>query len=143
MAQPDATVMTPAEWELMRIVWTMGEVGSSEVIALIQQKRDWSASTIKTLLSRLVKKSMLTTQRVDRRFTYQAVVPESTAMQESARALFAHLCGMKKGGVLLDLIQETPLARSDIEALQAALAQKLPDAPATIACDCLPNHAHC
>ncbi|WP_179395466.1 CopY/TcrY family copper transport repressor [Lacticaseibacillus absianus] len=143
MTQPDATVMTPSEWELMRIVWTKGTATSREIIDLIQQRRDWSDSTIKTLLARLVKKKMLTTQKAVRAFTYKPVVAESTAMRESSQALFAHLCGMKKGGVLLDLIQTTPLSRRDIEALQAVLAAKQLDAPEMVPCDCLPDQSGC
>lgn len=54
---PKINDITPAEWDLMRIVWTKGDVHSRDLITLLQQKRDWSESTIKTLLGRLVKKA--------------------------------------------------------------------------------------
>lgn len=38
MTASDATKMSPAEWELMRIIWTKGGASSSEVIELIQKK---------------------------------------------------------------------------------------------------------
>ncbi|WP_369403870.1 BlaI/MecI/CopY family transcriptional regulator [Secundilactobacillus silagei] len=55
--------ITPSEWELMRIVWTKGKIYSRELIDLLQEKRSWSDSTIKTLLRRLVKKGLLTTEK--------------------------------------------------------------------------------
>lgn len=48
--------MTPSEWEVMRIIWTKRSVSSLDVIEVMQRKRDWSESTIKTLLGRLTKK---------------------------------------------------------------------------------------
>ncbi|WP_260254736.1 BlaI/MecI/CopY family transcriptional regulator [Levilactobacillus brevis] len=46
--------MTPSEWEVMRIIWTKRSISSLDVIEVMQRKRDWSESTIKTLLGRLV-----------------------------------------------------------------------------------------
>lgn len=51
-------VITDAEWEIMRMVWSLGQVNSSHLIELVQQKRDWQAPTVKTLLGRLVKKRL-------------------------------------------------------------------------------------
>ncbi|WP_243681654.1 CopY/TcrY family copper transport repressor [Lacticaseibacillus manihotivorans] len=93
---PRINDITPAEWDLMRIVWTKGDVHSRDLITLLQQKRDWSESTIKTLLGRLVKKGLLNVSKDGRRFTYSATVDERSAMDETVQELFAHLCAMKK-----------------------------------------------
>lgn len=133
----NATDMTPAEWEVMRIIWTKGSLGSSEVIAAIQAKREWTESTVKTLLRRLVKKGMLATEADGRKFIYVAQIDEKTAMNETTTDLFDHLCAMKKGAVINNLIAHTELSQDDIRSMQAMLAAKLPDAPKQVACDCL------
>ncbi|WP_203649348.1 CopY/TcrY family copper transport repressor [Secundilactobacillus yichangensis] len=135
--------ITPAEWELMRIVWTKGELYSRELIDLLQAKRSWSDSTIKTLLRRLVKKGLLETNKQDRRFLYTATISESEAMNGSAEQLFDHLCAMKKGATLLNLVEHVTLTQDDIQALQQALEQKAKTAPEEVACDCLPNGEQC
>lgn len=137
---PDVHVdkMTTAEWELMRIIWTLGKVGSREVIEIIQRKRDWTESTIKTLLSRLVKKEMLTTTKDGRNFIYHATVPEQTAMNETVDDLFDSLCNMKKGAVITELISNLTLTKADIENMQTVLADKLTTAPEMVECDCIP-----
>lgn len=135
--------ITPSEWELMRIVWTKGQLYSRELIDLMQAKRSWSDSTIKTLLRRLVKKGLLQTEKQDRRFLYTATISETEAMNGSAEQLFDHLCAMKKGETLLNLIQHVELTQTDIQKLQAALTEKAKTAPTEVACDCLPNNANC
>lgn len=135
--------ITPSEWELMRIVWTKGQLYSRELIDLMQAKRSWSDSTIKTLLRRLVKKGLLQTEKQDRRFLYTATISETEAMNGSAQQLFDHLCAMKKGETLLNLIQHVELTQTDIQKLQAALTEKAKTAPTEVACDCLPNNAKC
>lgn len=130
--------ITPSEWDLMRIVWTKGKVQTSELITLLQRKRDWSDSTIKTLLGRLVKKGLLATTKDGRKFVYHATVEEAEVMDETVTELFAHLCAMRKGATLADLIQKTPLTAADISRLQGILAEKAKTAPETVPCDCLP-----
>ncbi|MCI1987475.1 MAG: CopY/TcrY family copper transport repressor [Lactobacillus sp.] len=138
-----ATEMSPAEWEVMRVIWTKGQAGSSEIVAVLQAKRDWAESTIKTLLRRLVKKQILTTTTAGRMFVYHPQVSEKVAMAETTTELFDHLCAMKKGGVLADLLTQTTLSQADIQRMQAILAAKLPQAPASVPCNCLGDNCRC
>ena len=48
--------ISEAEWEVMRVVWSNNQVTSKLVIEILKEKKSWSVSTIKTLLSRLVEK---------------------------------------------------------------------------------------
>ena len=48
--------ISSAEWEVMRVLWAKGQATSSEIIAILSKKLDWSASTVKTLLGRLADK---------------------------------------------------------------------------------------
>ena len=58
--------ISSAEWEVMRVLWAKGQATSSEIIAILAKKLDWSASTVKTLLGRLADKGYLTSQRQGR-----------------------------------------------------------------------------
>ncbi len=127
----------------MRIIWTLGEASSREVIDSIQLKRDWTESTIKTLLGRLVKKNMLTTNKTGHRFVYQPTVPETEAMDETVAELFTHLCNMKKGQVIINLLDQLTLSQKDIQQMQTILAEKATTAPATVSCDCLASGRNC
>ncbi|SCC06825.1 CopY/TcrY family copper transport repressor [Weissella bombi] len=135
MAQ--ASDMSNAEWQIMRVVWTVKEATSSEIITAMKQKKDWSESTIKTLLRRLVQKEMLITQKVGRHFIYRPLIAEDDAMIQMTSAVFDRLCSMKKGRTLAELITDMPLSQSDIMNLQEILKQKMTTAPEMIACDCL------
>ena len=63
-----------AEWEIMRVVWTKEETTSSEILDILEDKTDWTASTVKTLLKRLVDKGYLSTQKVGKSFRYSALI---------------------------------------------------------------------
>ena len=51
--------MSRAEWQVMRIIWTLGQATSKQVIDFLEKKTDWKAATIKTLIGRLQKKNFL------------------------------------------------------------------------------------
>lgn len=52
-----------AEWRIMKIIWMEGKQTSTDLIAVLSERFDWSKSTIKTLLFRLVEKGCLTREK--------------------------------------------------------------------------------
>lgn len=134
-----ATEMSAAEWSIMRIVWTLGEATSNQVIKSIQQEKDWTESTIKTLLRRLVEKMALSTNKEGRKFIYHPTIEEGDAMKETASDMFNNMCDMRKGSVIADLVQTSPLSKADIENLQRLLAEKSKTAPDMVECNCMPG----
>ena len=56
--------ISEAEWEVMRVLWSNSNVTSKLVIETLSEEKKWSASTIKTLLSRLVDKNILQTKKI-------------------------------------------------------------------------------
>lgn len=138
----EATVqleISDAEWEVMRIVWTLGESTSRQISAILADKMDWKPATVKTLLGRLVKKGALATTKANQAFVYTPLVTEQAAMDAATHALFGHLCEMKVGTTLASLIDDLTLSRTDISQLQQLLATKAVDAPSEVACNCLPD----
>ena len=76
--------ITPAEWQIMRVVWSLRQTTSSQIIEILQKKVDWKPATIKTLLRRLVDKKALSATRQGRGFIYEPLVPEQQTMDQAA-----------------------------------------------------------
>lgn len=75
------TSITDAEWEVMRVVWANDLVTSKTVISVLKEKMDWTESTIKTILGRLVEKGVLNTEQEGRKFIYTANIVEKEAVR--------------------------------------------------------------
>lgn len=60
----DKTEPTPAEWKVLHAVWEGSKLSAMEVVERVAEDSDWSVSTVKTLLARLVRKGYLRTKRV-------------------------------------------------------------------------------
>lgn len=134
--------ISEAEWEVMRIVWTLGKIHAGDIIEQLQAKKNWSESTIKTLMGRLVKKGLLQTSKDGRRFVYTAAVSQIEMMIQVTKEMLNRMCDMHKGQVLIEIVKDMPLSKSDISTIEQELAYKKKHAPEKIDCDCLASGEH-
>lgn len=133
--------ISPAEWRVMRVAWTLGQVTSTQVIEVLTKRIDWKPATIKTLLRRLVKKGALKTIQEGRGFLYTPLIPEQKSMDQAVDQLFDAMCQMRAGKTITHLLERSTLAQEDIATMQRILAEKARTAPAQVPCDCVPGMA--
>ncbi|MHC5269067.1 CopY/TcrY family copper transport repressor [Enterococcus sp. LJL98] len=141
MSKKEAIKISEAEWEVMRVIWTLEETDAATINELLSEKMGWKFATIKTLLGRLVKKEVLKTQQVGKKYLYSANVSEAETFHGAREALFSHICATKIGEHLVEMIQDVALTESDIRRLRQTLEQK--EATARIVCDCIPGQCQC
>ena len=132
-----------AEWEIMRVVWTKEETTSSQILEILEQKTDWTASTVKTLLKRLVDKGYLATQKSCKSFLYSTLVSEEEAINRQADELFDKFCQRKHTVIIKHLLETTPMTMADINDLQALLLSKKEEALEEVPCNCIPGQCRC
>ncbi|CAJ2231832.1 CopY/TcrY family copper transport repressor [Companilactobacillus paralimentarius] len=129
--------MSKAEWQVMRIIWTLGQATSKEVIDILERKTDWKSATIKTLIIRLQKKNFLKAEETKRPYVYKPLIDEDLAIHQSVNNLFDNLCCMRKGQAIKDLVQNSKISQSDISSIVEALNAKAKTAPEEVECNCL------
>lgn len=140
--QEKESTISDSEWEIMRIIWTIEPVSSTKIIQELQAKKDWSESTIKTLLRRLVNKNLLNTTKEGRHFVYSAKVNQAQVMTEAVQELLDRMCNMHKGEVILQLLADSPISKSDLAKMKQVINQKEKTAPEMVPCNCLPGKEH-
>ena len=137
----DPVKISDAEWEVMRVLWTLHAATAHEIAEILADKMDWKLATVKTLLGRLSKKEVIYSELDGKKFIYYPKVSESATVQSATENLFSHICAKKIGATIADLIDDAQLTAQDISAIQKALAAKTP--VASIACDCIPGQCEC
>ncbi|NMH68999.1 CopY/TcrY family copper transport repressor [Bacillus sp. RO3] len=143
MPEEDKPEITNSEWEVMRVVWTLKEVTSKEISSVLQEKKEWKPATTKTFIGRLVKKGMLTTEKIGNRFIYRAGVSEEESLKTLKSGLFTHICSRAVGKTIADLIEEATLSHDDISLLEQVLEMKKQEAVDRIECNCVPGQCTC
>ena len=144
MSTPVAsTHITDAEWEVMRVVWANDRVTSKKVISVLKEKMDWTQSTIKTILGRLVEKGVLNTEQEGRKFIYTANIEEKEAVREYAEDIFNRICNKKVGNVIGNIIEDHVLSFDDIDRLEKILEKKKSFAVEEVECNCPKGQCEC
>lgn len=133
--------ISDSEWEIMRVLWTLGKASAQEIDELLSETMNWKLATVKTLLGRLVKKEVVRTETEGKKFIYFPIVGEAETVRSATETLFSHICAKRVGTTIADLIAGADLTQEDIEKIQKVLSQKEP--VATIVCNCIPGQCNC
>ena len=137
MSEKNLSSISDSEWEVMRIVWTLGETNTKQILNELQAKKDWTDSTIKTLIRRLVQKGWLNAKQDRCRYIYTATVNQTEMMYNEAKTLLNRMCDMHKGEVILKLLEDFPVSKGDLMKMKKEISQKEKTAPEMVSCNCL------
>ncbi len=109
-----------SELEIMLVIWKHTEpVRTSRIMAEIN--RDWTQSTVKALLARLVEKGFLEVTREGRFTLYRALVDEKDyCRQETSGLLHRYYQGSVKNMVAA-LVNERAITGTDLEELESII----------------------
>jgi len=84
--KPDIPRLAETEWEVMKPFWDQGPLAARDVYAAIPESRGWAYKTVKTMLSRLVKKGALTYDQVGNSYLYRPVYTREEMTREEAQS---------------------------------------------------------
>ena len=113
-------LVSDSELELMKIIWANGGKALYAQISdgLINNGYKWQKNTIITLLSRLVDKGLLKTNKIGRRNEYFAVVSEQDYQATQTQNFLEKLYEGDAKGLVSTLIQRDMLSEQDYEDLK-------------------------
>lgn len=112
--------VSDSELELMKIVWANG--GSALYAHIMEELekagRTWQKNTVITLLSRLVEKGILRTNKIGRRNEYTAVVSEEDYQASQAQIFLNKLYEGSARNLVSTLIQREMITAAEYEELK-------------------------
>ena len=73
--------ISDSEWEVVRILWKLGECTATEVCDALAGSFEWSPKTVRTFLARLVQKGVASVEMIDGINHYTSLVEETTSKQ--------------------------------------------------------------
>lgn len=130
-----------AELVIMRVIWSLGEARVDEIARQVSPELDWSLATVKTLLGRLVKKEMLSTEKEGRKFIYRPLIAECAAISLMGKTLLDKVCQTKQSQLLEDMIGMSVLTAADARHLIEILEKR--QTVESVSCTCLEDIGVC
>ena len=136
-----------AEWEVMKVIWTLKEPTSRSVSQVLKDTMDWENATTKTLLGRLVKKGYLKTHKDGNRFIYEALISEEDGVNNRLLDAADTFCTKARGRSIANLIDHLQLSYEDRDLIMQAMNnkefKKSLDCTCLTGCQCQPGQCHC
>jgi len=73
--------LTDSEWEIIKALWQNEPCAAPAVQEILQEKKGWSYSTVKTLMDRMVDKGLLKTEKIRNLTLYRAAITRQQAQK--------------------------------------------------------------
>ncbi len=121
--------LSPAEWEVMKVIWDHGPLAARDVFGRLPNDRGWAYKTVKTLLSRLVAKQALAFEQIGNSYLYRAAVDRQSLTRHEVRSVFQRLISEACSPVLAQFIDEANLTEAEIRQLKRHLDEKRKQPP--------------
>ena len=117
-----------AESRVLEVLWRSGPSTSDTIIGALSEER-WEASTIKTLLARLVKKRAIRARKDGRRHVYSALLPRDEWITAESEGLLARLFGGRVAPLVQHFSAHRKLSKGDVAELKRIIEELDDDAP--------------
>ncbi|WP_105617254.1 BlaI/MecI/CopY family transcriptional regulator [Vallitalea okinawensis] len=116
--------ISEAEWKVMKVIWTESPISASEIIDRLGVQSTWKPKTIKTLLSRLVKKEALDFKMDGRRYLYYPLITEKDCRKAENQSFLQKVYGGAFNVMFANFLEEQQLSKKDLEELKQILNRK-------------------
>ena len=113
-----------SEWRVMQVLWENGSQTANDVVNALSGEVKWKPRTIKTLISRLVKKGAVKITEEGYRYRYSAAVEESACVRSETKSFVRRVYQDAMTPVLAAFIEDADLSDKEIDDIQRILDQK-------------------
>jgi len=115
------TDISKTEFEVLDALWEHYPASAQDIIQRLNQNKPWHEKTVKTLLSRLVKKQVVDFEKQQRSYLYSPLVKRSTYNQKESKSLVSRLFGGKVAPLVAGFANSDSLSKEDIEELKSLI----------------------
>ncbi|GED67195.1 transcriptional regulator [Brevibacillus reuszeri] len=116
--------ISDSEWEIMKVFWAKSPATAADVIHALRDNKSWKDKTIKTLISRLLQKGILTYEQVNRVYFYTPTISEEECKRTERESFLQRVYGGALKPMLVHFLQEEKLSSQEIAELKKILTDK-------------------
>jgi BlaI family transcriptional regulator, penicillinase repressor len=120
---PDMPELTPAQREIMEIIWERGELSASEVRRILSQTRPVARNTVRTLIERMEEKGWITHRADGRTFLYSAAQQRNVRIGQKVREVIETVCGGSPEALVTALLDYRGLSPTELERIRQMLSK--------------------
>jgi predicted transcriptional regulator len=113
-----ASDLTPAEFNVLKALWTLGKGSVAEVRAeLAARGSDLAYTTVMTLLGRLAQKHAVAVDRAREPYVYKAAHRRESVLRDRLRDFVREVFDGEADALVLRLVEDESLSRTELESI--------------------------
>ncbi len=120
----DMPKISAAEWEVMKLLWKNNPLTSEKIINSLTNKMDWSTQTVKTFITRLLKKEAVGFDKIGRTYNYYPLISENECIKAENESFLQKVYDGAVGMLFTKFLEEESLSEKEIEELEQLLKNK-------------------
>jgi BlaI family penicillinase repressor len=115
--------ISAAESQIMEALWRKSPLTPEEIIAEVGPANGWAAGTVRTLITRLLRKKAINGAKEDAGYHYRPLVARSAYIQSESQGLLDRLFSGEVSPLVAHLAEHRALTPADIQKLKALIAE--------------------
>ncbi|MBD7939166.1 MULTISPECIES: penicillinase repressor BlaI [Cytobacillus] len=119
--------ISESEWAIMNVLWNHSPQTANDIIQSLQKHTDWKPKTIRTLLDRLVQKSVVAVDKSQKVYTFSPLYSQEECQKAETQSFIQRIYGGTLKSMLVHFIQDEKLSDKDIKELRTILDEKPDD----------------
>ena len=117
----ELAALSPAQQEIMEIVWEHGELSAKDVRQILSGDRELARNTVRTLLERMEEKGWLTHREEGRTYLYSAAQPRQTSIGQKVVEVLDNVCGGSPEELMTALLDYRGLTAAELNRIRKML----------------------
>jgi predicted transcriptional regulator len=112
-----------AESQIMEALWRAGPLTPDGVVAQVGEANGWAPGTVKTLITRLLRKKAIEGRREDAGYIYRPLISRESYVQSESQGLVDRLFGGEVAPLVAHFAEHRALTPRDIQHLKSLIAK--------------------
>jgi len=116
--------LTEAEWAIFEAVWENEPCAAPTVQEVLAGSKNWSYSTVKTIMDRMVPKRLLKTKRIRNLILYRSAITRQQAQKGEIMRTVKRAFNGALTPMMQFLLDSNDLSKDDLAELEALIKKK-------------------
>jgi len=121
--------LTEGEWAIIQAVWQTEPCAAPTVQEALEADRNWSYSTVKTMMDRMVTKGLLKTERIRNLILYRSAITRRQAQKGEVMRTLKRAFDGALTPMMQFLLDDNNLSQQQLSELETFIREKRNSAP--------------
>jgi len=123
MARPRHENPTPAELEVLHVIWERGPSTVREVMTALNQERPRAYTSVMSLMNVMVEKGLLGTKPKGRAFLYSARISQARTQSEIVKDLLGRVFDGSASALVTHLLEQAKPDGDELDEIRKTIAE--------------------